>query len=189
MEQKQKQWRLGKKPKEVTYTWQGIKEGMGPGEFHYVQMSITLLTGVCHKRAAWWRRGRIGSTRDSTHSPTRVSSRRTPTKMTNPGIRSGPDIDRCVPFQIMSNRFTTGRFQWSCGNISKVINGNWMHLRSILCLIAKGLNTSLHKVFLFIIFYKLATISKTLFSLCHYGVLYADWWYFFKHLIDFRTRL
>ena len=54
----------------------------------------------------------------------------------------GPYIDRCVPFQIMSNiEFTTGGLQSSCRNISRMINWNRMHLSSILSLILKGLNT------------------------------------------------
>ena len=51
----------------------------------------------------------------------------------------GPYIDRCVPFQSIG--FTTGALQWSCRNISRMINGNRKHLSSISSLIAKGLNT------------------------------------------------
>ena len=71
-------------------------------------------------------------------------------------------IDRCVPFQIMSNQIecTTGGLQSSCRNISCVINGTRMHLSSISSLIAKGLNSNVNKVFLFFIFNKLATFKK-----------------------------
>jgi hypothetical protein len=57
-------------------------------------------------------------------------------------------IDRCVPFQnnFQSIEFTTGGLQWSCRKISRMINGNRIHLRSISSLIAKGLNTCVNKV-------------------------------------------
>ena len=49
----------------------------------------------------------------------------------------------CVPFQIhvQSIEFTTGGLQISCGKISRMRNGNRMHLNSISSLIAQGLNT------------------------------------------------
>ena len=80
-------------------------------------------------------------------------------------------IDRCVPFQIMSNQLnlTTGGLKSSCRNISRMINGNRMRLSSISSLIAKGLNVN--KVFLFFTFNIFANISKNLFLLCHWRVL------------------
>ncbi|KAM9428435.1 CREB-regulated transcription coactivator 1-like isoform 2-T2 [Salvelinus alpinus] len=68
------------------------------------------------------------------------------------------------------NIILTG-LQSICRNISRMINGNRMHLSSISSLIAKGLNTYVNKVFLFFIFYTFANISINLFSLWHYGVL------------------
>jgi hypothetical protein len=73
------------------------------------------------------------------------------------------------PNHVKSIEFTTGGLQWSCRNISRMINGNRMHLRSISSLIANGLNTYVNKVFLF-----LANIYKKLFLLCRYGVLCVD---------------
>ena len=67
----------------------------------------------------------------------------------------GPSIDKQVcafPNHVQSIEFTTGGLQSSCRNISRIINGNRMHLSSILSLIAKGLNTYVNKVFLFLIF-------------------------------------
>ncbi|KAK6308683.1 hypothetical protein J4Q44_G00201460 [Coregonus suidteri] len=76
------------------------------------------------------------------------------------------------PNHVQSMKFTTGGLQSSCRNISRMINGNKMHLSSISSLIAKGLNTYVNKVFL--IFNTFAKMSKNLFSLCHYGVLCVD---------------
>ena len=45
------------------------------------------------------------------------------------------------PNHVQSIEFTTGGLQSSCRNISRMINGNKMHLSSISSLIAKGLNT------------------------------------------------
>jgi hypothetical protein len=56
------------------------------------------------------------------------------------------------PNHAQSIEFTTGGLQWSCRNISRMINGNRMHLSSILSLIAKGLNTCVNKVFQFLCF-------------------------------------
>ena len=56
------------------------------------------------------------------------------------------------PNHVQSIDFTTGGLQSSCRNISRMINGNKMHLSSILSLIAKGLNTYANKVFQFFIF-------------------------------------
>ncbi|KAK6320820.1 hypothetical protein J4Q44_G00077960 [Coregonus suidteri] len=81
----------------------------------------------------------------------------------------GPYIDRCVPFQIMSNQLNLP--QSSCRNVSRMINGNRMHLSSISSLIAKGLNSYVNKVFLFFMLNAFAKMSKNLFLLCHYGVL------------------
>jgi hypothetical protein len=41
---------------------------------------------------------------------------------------------------VQSIELTTGGLQSSCRNISRMINGNWMHLSSKSSLIAKGLN-------------------------------------------------
>jgi hypothetical protein len=61
-----------------------------------------------------------------------------------------------VPNHVQSIQFTTGGLKSSCRNISRKINGNRVHLSSILRLIAKGLNTSVNKVFLFFILNKVA---------------------------------
>ena len=50
---------------------------------------------------------------------------------------------------VQSIEFTTGGLQSSCRNISRMINGNRLHLSSILSLIEKGLNAYVKKVFLF----------------------------------------
>ena len=72
------------------------------------------------------------------------------------------------PNHVQSIEFTTGGLQSSCRNISRMINGNRMHLSSISSIIEKGLNTCVNKVFLFLFFYTFA------FSLCHYGVSCVD---------------
>ena len=70
----------------------------------------------------------------------------------------GPYIDRCVPFQIMSNQLNLP--QSSCRNISRMINGNRMHQSSMhqsSSLIAKGLKTYVKNyVFLIFILHKFA---------------------------------
>ena len=45
----------------------------------------------------------------------------------------GPYIDRCVPFpnNVQSIEFKTGGLQSSCTNLSRMINGNRMHLSAI----------------------------------------------------------
>ena len=53
------------------------------------------------------------------------------------------------PYHVQSIEFPTGELQSSCRNISRIINGNRMHMSSISGLIAKGLNVS---VFLFLFF-------------------------------------
>ena len=57
------------------------------------------------------------------------------------------------PNHVQSIACTIGGLQSSCRNISRMINGNRMHLSSISSLIAKGLNTFVNKVFLFYIFF------------------------------------
>ena len=42
---------------------------------------------------------------------------------------------------VHSIELATGGLQSSCGDISKMIQGNWMYLSSIWSVIAKGLNT------------------------------------------------
>ena len=74
---------------------------------------------------------------------------------------------------VQSIEFTTGEFQSSCRNISRVINGNRIYLSSTSSLIAKGLNTYANKVFVYFIF---NTFFIILFLLCHYRVLCVDWW-------------
>ena len=93
------------------------------------------------------------------------------------------------PNNVKSIKFTTGGLQSSCRNISRIIHGNKIHLRSISSLIAKGLNSYVNKVFLFFICNKFANISKNLFSLCRYGVLCVDWWGFVFNFIHFIVRL
>ena len=64
----------------------------------------------------------------------------------------GPYIDRQVcafPNHVQPIEFTTSGLQSSCGNISRMINGNRMHLSSMSIRITKGLNTYVNKVFLF----------------------------------------
>jgi hypothetical protein len=72
----------------------------------------------------------------------------------------GPYKDRCVPFQIRSNQLNLSQVDSNeVEETSRRINGNRMHLSSILSLIAKGLNTYVNKVFLFIICNKVAKIE------------------------------
>ena len=54
------------------------------------------------------------------------------------------------PSHVQSIEFTTGGLQSSWRHISRMINGNRMHLRYILSLIAKGKNSYVNKVFMFI---------------------------------------
>ena len=87
----------------------------------------------------------------------------------------GPYRQVCAfPNHVQAIEFITGGLQSSCRYISRMINGNRMHLISISSLIAKGLNTYVKKVVLFLFFYTFANISKNLFLLCHYGVLCVD---------------
>jgi hypothetical protein len=71
-----------------------------------------------------------------------------------------------------SIEFTRGRLQSSCRNISWMINGNRIHLSSISILIAKGLNTYVNKVFLFLSFINLKLFLKTSFQFVIMG--YCD---------------
>jgi hypothetical protein len=64
------------------------------------------------------------------------------------------------PNHVQSIEFTTGGLQWSSRNISRMINGNKMHMSSISILIAKGLNTYVNKSFLFNNTYTFAILSK-----------------------------
>ena len=63
------------------------------------------------------------------------------------------------PNHVLSIEYTTGGLQSSYRNISRIINGNRMHLSSISSLIAKGLNTYVNVVFQFDIFNTFAHIS------------------------------
>jgi hypothetical protein len=58
----------------------------------------------------------------------------------------GPYIDRWTPIKLR--------------NISRMINGNRMHLSSISSLIAKGLNTYANKVFMFLFWNKAVNVTK-----------------------------
>ena len=53
------------------------------------------------------------------------------------------------PNHVQSITFTTGGLKSSCRNISRMINGNRMHLSSTSSLIAKNRNTYVNKVFFF----------------------------------------
>ena len=80
----------------------------------------------------------------------------------------GPYRQVCaIPNPVQSFEFTTGGLQSSCRNISRMINGNRMHLSSISSVIAKGLTTHVNKVFLFFICNTFANNSKNFFLLCH----------------------
>ena len=69
------------------------------------------------------------------------------------------------PNYVQSIECTTGGLQSICRNISRTINGNRMHLYSILSLIAKGLKTDVNQVFLFYFLNKFAKIKKKRFAL------------------------
>ena len=56
------------------------------------------------------------------------------------------------PNHVQSIEFTTGGLQSSCRNISRLVNGNGMHLSSFSRLLAKVLNTYVNNVFLFKLF-------------------------------------
>ena len=60
----------------------------------------------------------------------------------------GPYIDRCVPFQVMSNELNLPQVDNQVVETSRIINGNRMHLSSISSVVAKSLNTHVNKVFL-----------------------------------------
>ncbi len=48
------------------------------------------------------------------------------------------------PNHVQSTEFTTGRLQ------SSIISGNWMHLSSILSVMAKAMNTNVHVIFIYL---------------------------------------
>ena len=56
-------------------------------------------------------------------------------------VNCGTLYRQVFPNHVQSTEFTTGGLQSSCREISRMINGNRMHLSSMLSLIAKGLNT------------------------------------------------
>ena len=87
------------------------------------------------------------------------------------------------PNYVQSIEFTRGGLQTSCRNISRMINGNRMHLSTILSLIAKGLNTYLNKVFLVLFYFK-----KSVFTLSLWGIMCRLMRNYF-YLIHFRIRL
>jgi hypothetical protein len=68
---------------------------------------------------------------------------------------------------VQSIEFTKGELQSSCRNISRMINENRMHLSSISCLIAKGLNTYVNTFFI-----HLQTFLKTCFRMSLWGIVY-----------------
>ncbi len=57
---------------------------------------------------------------------------------------------------VQSTEFTTGGPQSSCRNISRILSGNRMLLSSILSIMAKAVNTYIHVILSFFIFYKFA---------------------------------
>jgi hypothetical protein len=73
------------------------------------------------------------------------------------------------PNNVQSISFTTGGLQSSYQNISRMINGNRMHLSSISILIAKGLNTYVNVIFLFLIY--LYKLIKPVFALSLWGIM------------------
>ena len=76
------------------------------------------------------------------------------------------NIQVCAfPNHVQSVDFTSGGLQSKCSNISRMITENRMHLSWILNLKAKGLNSYVNKVFMFLH--------------CHYWILCVDWWGFF----------
>ena len=69
------------------------------------------------------------------------------------------------PNHVQSIEFSTGGVQSSCRNISRMINGNRMHMSSISSHIAKGLNIYVNKVFQFLLFLINLEKSQTFFAL------------------------
>ncbi len=69
----------------------------------------------------------------------------------------GPYIDKCVPFQVMSNQLNLLQVdsKSNCRNISRMISGNRMHLSSILNIMAKAVNTYVGYIRLFHFFINL----------------------------------
>ena len=67
--------------------------------------------------------------------------------------------------------FATGGLQSSCRYISRMINGNMMHLGAISSLIANGPNSYENKVFLFVCFYFIFLISNNLKKTCIHFVI------------------
>ena len=86
----------------------------------------------------------------------------------------GAYIDRCVPFQIMSNQLNLPQVDSNqvVETSERTINGNRMHRSSISSIIAKALNSYVNTLFLF--FFLFTKMSKNLILLCHYGVLGVD---------------
>ena len=74
------------------------------------------------------------------------------------------------PNHVQSIEFTTGGLQLSCRHISRMINGNRMHLSSILSLIENGLNSYVNKVFLFLFLIHLQNFYKPVFYLSLWGI-------------------
>jgi hypothetical protein len=74
------------------------------------------------------------------------------------------------PNHVQSIEFTTAGLQSSCRNITRMINGNRMHLSSVLSIIVKGLNTYVNKVFIVNTFAKMS--KKLFFALSLWGIVW-----------------
>ena len=67
---------------------------------------------------------------------------------------------------VQSIELATGGLQSSCGDIARMVKGNWMHLSSIWSVTAKGLNTYWLRTFqLFIFLNSFVKISKYMFHI------------------------
>lgn len=77
-------------------------------------------------------------------------------------------------YRIQLTEFTTGGLQSRWRNISMTIKRSGKHLSYISSVTAKCLNICVNVIFQFLLFNKLANLSKLLFLLCHCGVVSAD---------------
>jgi hypothetical protein len=73
------------------------------------------------------------------------------------------------PNHAQSIEFTPCGLQSSCRSISRMINGNQMHLSSISSLVAKGLNTYGNRVFMFCFLINVKKIIKSCFCFVTMG--------------------
>ena len=85
------------------------------------------------------------------------------------------------PNHVQSIEFTTSGLQSSCRNILRMINGSRMHLSSISSLIAKGLNSYVNKIFVFL---NLQNIFLLVFVLSLWVIVFRLMWNF-VYLIHF----